>query len=152
VAADVRQRTKLQEDWPPAAAWLRAARAPGAPTVLDNVIVLPVLGYYDPAFRAPNGNLVVQEWADAPVPPGAVGFKDPHGYGSVPDGPPSAAAVARLARAGGGTLWIVLSEVDRDLQGDPRRGAAVAWARAHCSVTVRQSVGVWVMRATACRA
>jgi hypothetical protein len=149
--ADVRQRTKQQENWPPAAAWLAAQRRVGEPTILDNVIVLPVLGYYDHAFRAPDGNVVVQEWEDARVPAGVVGFKDPKGYGSVANGPPSAADIAALARTGDGTVWIVLSEVDRDLQGDPRNGAAVAWARSHCSVTVRESVGVWVMRAAACR-
>jgi hypothetical protein len=151
LVADIRQRTKLQEDWPPAAAWLRAERVPGAPTVLDNVIALPALGYYDRAFRAPDGDLVVPEWEDAPVPAGVVGFKDRKGYGNVPDGPPSAALLRALAATNRGTVWMVVAEVDKDLQGDPRHGAAVRWARSHCSVTARESVGVWVMRATGCR-
>ena len=55
VVADVRQRDeRSRRTGRRAAAWLRAERAPGAPTILDNVIVLPVLGYYDPAFRAPR--------------------------------------------------------------------------------------------------
>jgi len=48
-------------------------------------------------------------------------------------------------------VWMVVAEADKDLQGDPRTGAAVAWARAHCQVTVHESVGVWVMHASACR-
>jgi len=148
--ADARQVSHLQEDWPPIAAWLRADRAAGQPTIVDNALVLPTLGYYDPAFRAPDGQLVVQEWHDAPLPPGFVGFKDRTSYGSVPDGPPSAAVFARLAARGGGTAWMMVSEVDTTLQSDPKEGAAVAWARGHCRVQVRESVGVWVLRATGC--
>ncbi len=150
VFADARQRTALQEDWPPAAAWLRASRSAGQPTILDNVLALPPLGYYDRAFRAADGDLVVQEWKDHPLPAGLVGFKDRGGYGSVPDGPPGVAAFRQLARRGSGTVWMVLAGVDKDLQGDPRSGAAVAWARGHCQVQVRESFGVWVMRASGC--
>jgi mannosyltransferase len=149
--ADVRQRDKLQESWPPAAAWLRAQRSSSQPIVLDNVLVLPVLGYYDPAFRAPGGESVVQEWHDRPLPANVVGYKDPGGYGAVADGPPSAAEIAALARRGAGTVWMVAAEYDKELQGDPRTGAAVGWARANCQVQTRESVGVWVMRAASCR-
>jgi len=149
--ADARQRTKLQENWPPAAAWLRAERSVSQPIILDNVLALPVLGYYDSAFRAPGGDVVVQEWHDRPLPSGVVGFKDPGGYGGVPDGPPSAAEIAALARRGAGTVWLLGAGFDKDLQGDPRSGAAVDWARAHCHVEVRESTGVWLMRASSCR-
>ena len=138
VLAAVRQVHEVQENWRPVAAWPRAARAPGQPTILDNALVLPSLGYYDPAFRA-HDDLVVQEWHDEPLPAGFVGFKDRAGYGSVPNGPPSAAAFACLARRGDGTVWMVVAEVDEDLQSDPRDGAAVAWAREHCRVEVRES-------------
>jgi hypothetical protein len=148
--ADAHQRTYLQEDWPPIAAWLRSERAAGQPIVIDNATVLPSLGYYDPAFRAPNGELVVQEWHDQPLPSGFVGFKDRTGYGSVPNGPPSAATFARLARQGHGTVWLIVSEVDDALQENPREGAAVAWAHSHCRVQVRESVGVWALRASGC--
>jgi mannosyltransferase len=150
VVADAKQRTHLQENWQPAAAWLRAARTVNQPVIVDNALVLPSLGYYDPAFRAANGDLIVQEWQDLPLPRGFVGFKDRTGYGSVPDGPPSVATFEKLARRGGGTVWMVASEVDDDLQSDPREGAAVAWAHAHCHLQVREGVGVWVMRASAC--
>jgi hypothetical protein len=131
-------------------AWLRAERATGQPTIVDNALVLPSLGYYDPAFRARDGALVVQEWHDRPLPAGFAGFKDRTSYGTVPDGPPSAATFARLARLDGGTVWMVVSEVDDALQSNPRTGAAVAWAREHCRVQVRESPGVWVLRASAC--
>lgn len=150
VVADVKQRSALQEDWPPAAAWLVARRLPGQPVILDNALVLPTLGYYYPAFRAPDGDLVVQEWHDRPLPAGFAGYKDRTGYGSVPNGPPSVARFRELARQGGGTVWMVVAEVDLELQSNPRDGAAVAWARAHCHVEVRQSTGVWVLRASQC--
>jgi hypothetical protein len=151
VAADARQRTKLQEDWPPVAALLRAHRAAGEPTILDSVIVLPALGYYDPAFRGSSPNLAVEEWHESPPPAGVVGFKDRHGYGSAPDGPPSAADISTLARRGSGSVWVIYSEVDNDLQnGDPRQGPAAAWARSHCRVAERETVGVWLLHATGC--
>lgn len=149
--ADLRQREKLQENWPPAASWLRAQRSAAQPIILDNVLVLPVLGYYDPAFRAPGGEVVVQEWHDRPLPANVVGFKDPGGYGAVANGPPSAAEIAALARRGGGTVWMLAAEFDKELQGDPRSGAAVAWAKTHCQIEIRESTGVWVMRASSCR-
>ncbi len=150
MVADVRQRGALQENWAPAAAWLRAERAPGQPTIVDNAIVLPSLGYYDPAFRASDGELIVQEWRDQPLPAGFVGYKDRTSYGSVPNGPPSAATFASLARRGDGTVWMIVAEVDPAFQEDPREGAAVAWARAHCHTQSRQSLGVWVLRASGC--
>jgi mannosyltransferase len=150
LVADVRQRNVVQENWLAPTAWLRSERSAGQPTVLDNVLMLPPLGYYDPAFRTRDGDLIVQEWHDRPLPSGVVGFKDPHGYGTVPNGPPSAALLASLARRGGGTVWMVLAQSDKALQGDPRDGAAVAWALSHCRVQVRESVGVWVLRASAC--
>ncbi|HYM53756.1 MAG TPA: glycosyltransferase family 39 protein [Solirubrobacteraceae bacterium] len=148
--ADARQVNALQENWRPIAAWLRADRSAGEPTIVDNALVLPSLGYYDPAFRAPGGELIVQEWHDEPLPAGFVGFKDRTGYGSVPDGPPSVATFSRLAARGGGSVWMIVSEVDDALQSDPRKSAAVAWARRHCGVQVRESVGVWALHAGGC--
>jgi mannosyltransferase len=149
-AADVRQRSAVQEDWPTPMTWLRAERAPGQPVVLDSMIVLPSLGYYDRAFRASDGDLVVQEWHDRPIPSGVVGFKAPGSFGSVPNGPPSAATFASAARRGGGSAWILVAEPYEARQGGVRTGAAVAWARSHCTVQVRQSVGAWLLRARGC--
>lgn len=151
LVGDVKQQSVLQENWPAPVAWLRAARAPAEAVVVDNALVLPSLGYYDPAFRASDGVVVVQEWHDRPLPAGFIGYKDPTGYGSVPVGPPSASTLRELAGRGGGGVWIIVSEVDERLQGgDPRSGAAVAWARRHCRVQVRENVGVWVLHATGC--
>jgi mannosyltransferase len=150
VYADTRQWGVLQEDWPPIAAWLRAGRMAGQSTIVDSAIVLPSLGYYDPAFRAHNGQLVVREWHDNPLPAGVFGFKDPTGYGDVPDGPPSVTTFMRLARSDGGSVWMIVSEVDDELQSNPREGAAVAWARRHCRVRIRESTGVWAMHASGC--
>ncbi len=149
--ADKRQASALQEDWPPIAAWLRAERALGEPIVVDNALVLASMGYYDQAFKAGDGELVVQEWHDQPLPAAFYGFKDRTGYGSFPDGPPSEALFSRLATGPRRSAWLIVSEVDRDLQADPRTGAAVAWARRHCDVQVRESVGVWALHATGCR-
>lgn len=45
-------------------------------------------------------------------------------------------------------LWPLIRILE--LQSDPRDGAAVAWARRHCHVQTRQSVGVWALHATGC--
>jgi mannosyltransferase len=150
IVADAKQRTYLQENWPPVVAWLRAERRAAQPVIVDNALMLPALSYYDPAFRAANGDLIVQEWHDLPLPAGFVGYKDRTGYGTVPDGPPSAATFAALAQRGNGTVWMVVSQVDDALQSNPEQGAAVAWAHSHCHVQVRESIGVWVLRASSC--
>lgn len=148
--ADARQRSVVEEEWSPIAAWLRSARTSGEPTIVDSVLVLPSLGYYDPAFRAPGGELIGPEWRDRPLPAGVVGYKDPTGYGSPLTGPPDAATFARLAGVRG-SVWMIVSEFDSDLQADPRTGAAVTWARGHCQVEVRTSAGVWALHATGCQ-
>lgn len=150
LVGDIKQQSVLQENWPPAIAWLRAERNPREAVVVDNALVLPSLGYYDPALRASDGVVVVQEWHDRPLPAGFVGYKDRTGYGSVPVGPPSVATFKELAKRGGG-LWLVVSEVDERLQGgDPGTGAAMAWARHNCQVSGRASVGVSIFHVTGC--
>jgi mannosyltransferase len=148
--ADERQVNALQENWPPIASWLRAERSAGEPTIVDNALVLPSLGYYDRAFRARDDQLIVQEWHDQSLPFGFVGYKDRMGYGSFPDGPPTVAKFVRLVAHDGGSAWMIVSEVDDALQADPRTGVAEAWARSHCKVQVRESVGVWALHAKDC--
>jgi 4-amino-4-deoxy-L-arabinose transferase-like glycosyltransferase len=148
--ADARQVKALQENWPPIAAWLRAERTPGQPTLIDNALVLPSLGYYDPTFRARNGELIVQEWRELPLPVGFVGFKDRTGYGSVPNGPPSAAVARRMARNGGGAFWMIFAEVDPSLQSAPLQSPAVIWARNNCHVQERESTGIKALHVTDC--
>ena len=149
--ADGRQASATQQDWPPVMSWLRAERSAGEPIVLDNVLMLPSMGYYDPGLRE-GGKLVVWEWRDTPLPAGVHGFKDPTGYGRAANGPPSVALVRRLAREGRGSLWLVFGEVDADEQGRPAEMAAVRWVRSRCSVQRRVSTGVEVLRARGCRA
>ena len=150
--ADGKQASATQQDWPPVTSWLRAERGPGEPVVLDNVLMLPSMGYYDPALRGPGGKLVVWEWRDTPLPAGVHGFKDPTGYGRAANGPPSVGLVERLAREGHGSVWLVFGEVDTGEQGRPAEMAAVRWVRARCSVQRRVSTGVEVLRARGCRA
>ena len=76
--ADARQISALQENWPPAAAWLRAERAPGQPTIVDNALVLPSLGYYDPAFRARDGAADRAGVARSPAAGRVRGLQGPH--------------------------------------------------------------------------
>jgi mannosyltransferase len=149
--ADARQRTAVEEDWRPVAAWLQKERAPGEPVIVDNASVLPALGYYYRPFRAPDGDLVVQEWHDRPLPAGFVGLRDPGGFGTVPDGPPSVSELRSLALRGDGTVWLVFSEVVPALQANPWEGVAVAWARAHCRVRLRETLEVRTVRASGCR-
>ncbi len=147
--ADARQVDAVQQDWQPLTGWLRASRLPGQPVVVDNVLMLPSLGYYDPALRAPDGELVVTEWRDTPLPTGIYAFKDPNGYGGAPDGPPTTQLVQRLARAGGGTVWFVFGELSGTYLGP--QFPAVQWAAAHCVLARRRSTGIEVLRASGCR-
>ena len=148
--ADLRQRTAVQEGWPPIAAWLQHERLSNQPVIVDNASVLPVLGYYYPPFRAGDGDLVVPEWHDRPLPRGFVGMKDRGGFGTVADGPPSVEQLTALARRGGGTVWLIVAEVVSRLQGNPAEGVAVAWARAHCRVQLRTAVEVSAVRVSGC--
>jgi 4-amino-4-deoxy-L-arabinose transferase-like glycosyltransferase len=151
LVADIKQRTYVQEEWPLPASVLSAQRQAGEPLVIDNMLVLPALGYYDHSLAAANGDVIVQEWGDEPLPAGLIGFKDPGGYGKVPNGPPPVSSVTQAARQGNGAFWMLVAEADKDLQGDPRSGAAVAWARSHCQVQTRESIGVWLLHASGCR-
>lgn len=148
--ADLRQRTAVQEGWPPIAAWLQRERTLNQPVIVDNASVLPVLGYYYARFRAGDGDLVVQEWHDRPLPRGFVGMRDRGGFGTVADGPPSVEGLTALARRGGGTVWLVVAEVVSRLQGNPADGVAVAWARTHCRVQLRTAVEVSAVRVSGC--
>jgi len=148
--ADARQANHTQQDWPPVMSWLASQRTPGEPLVVDNVLMLPSMGYYDHALRAGDGKLVVWEWRDTPLPADVTVFKDPTSYGRAPDGPPPVALVQSLARAGGGTVWLAIGETLSQEQGPPETMAAVRWLRANCSVQSRESTGILVLRAEGC--
>jgi hypothetical protein len=150
--ADAKQRDVVQQEWRPTMSWLAASRQPREWVVVDSVLMLPSIGYYDPAFKAANGELIVQEWHDTPLPRHFIGYKDPTGYGRALNGPPSLAATRKVAAEGGGNVWFVFGEVDSDEQGKPAQMAIVRWAAANCHVERRVSVGMEVMHATGCRA
>ena len=45
---------------------------------------------------------------------------------------------------------MVVAEIVIPMQGEVWDGAAVTWARSHCHVQMRETVEVWVVRATGC--
>jgi hypothetical protein len=147
VYADAKQVDAVQQEWKPLAGWLRAARQPGEPVIVDSVLMLPSIGYYDPSLRSRDGRLVVKEWNDTALPPGVIGFKDPTGYGSIQDGPPPPALVQRLARSGTGTVWLVVGETS----GRAFEFPAVRWAGAHCRVAAMSRTRIEVLRVSSCR-
>ncbi|HEX4482752.1 MAG TPA: glycosyltransferase family 39 protein [Solirubrobacteraceae bacterium] len=149
--ADVEQRGVVQQEWRPTIHWLASNRNAREWVIVDNVLMLPSIGYYDPSLKAPNGELIVQEWHDTPLPKRFVGYKDPTGYGRALNGPPSLALVRRVAAEGGGSIWFVFGEIDSLEQGTTSQMAVVKWARSNCHVQTRASTGVEVMHATACR-
>jgi hypothetical protein len=133
--------------WEAATHALAAARAPADPVIVDPFSGLAVAGYYDRAFAAPEGDLVVSEWHDRPVPDRVVLLDDPAGYGDVPAGPPSAALVQRLARRTG-TVHLLLSETAG--QGDVWESPGLRWARSACDVTRQAFDGVEVITMRGC--
>jgi hypothetical protein len=150
--ADAKQVDSVQQEWRPTMSWLRSTRKVGEPLVADSVLALPSMGYYDHQLRARDGDLIVQEWHDTPLPVNFTGYKDPTGYGRALNGPPSLARTRSAALAAGGKVWFVFSEVDTDEQGHPAQMEVMRWARANCRVQIQTSVGVEVVHATDCRA
>ncbi len=148
IYADAKQIDAVQQEWTPAARWLKADRRPGQPLIAQSVLTLPSLGYYDPALRASSGELVVDEWKDTALPPGVLGYKDPSAHGGdVPGGPPPVALVRRLARADG-TVWLLFAETGERADEVP----AVRWAGAHCHVTTLERTRIELVRISGCAA
>ncbi|HEV7846558.1 MAG TPA: glycosyltransferase family 39 protein [Thermoleophilaceae bacterium] len=149
--ASVWQTTRqVSETWRPAMAWIDEQRRPGDPLILDIAAVLPVLGYYDDRYRAPDGDLVVHEWGDRPMPRGVLPYDDPGGYGGTV-GPPTRATIARLAR-GDRRLIVVLAEYVEALQGDVPNSRGLRWARRECTVTRREEFQIYLFAVTGCPA
>ncbi|MEA2407291.1 MAG: mannosyltransferase [Thermoleophilaceae bacterium] len=151
VGASVWQTTRqVSETWRSAMAWVDDQRRPGDPLILDIAAVLPVLGYYDDTYRAPDGDLVVHEWGDRPMPRGVLPYDDPGGYGGTV-GPPTRATIARLAR-GDRRLIVVLAEYVEALQGDVPNSPGLRWARRECTVSRRQEFQIELFAVTGCPA
>ncbi|MEO9176028.1 MAG: glycosyltransferase family 39 protein [Gaiellales bacterium] len=150
LAAVARQSTVIvKADFRSAASWLAERHQPGDPVLVDPLLRLPGLGYYDPALRAPDGRLVVAEWHDAPLPAGVVGLEDPGGITDAPPGPPTPHDVAVLLRRTG-RLFIV-SAPTTSRQGPIPTGAALRWAHRHCSVATRPVRLMTVFEISDCR-
>jgi hypothetical protein len=147
VYADARQVDAVQQEWKPLGAWLGSTRRSREPVVVDSVLMMPSLGYYDRALRARGGELVVREWKDEPLPAGVFGFKDPAGYGASADGPPPPALIRKLARRGDGTVWLIIGETS----GRAGEFPAVRWANEHCRVTAKSDTRIEVLRVSGCR-
>ncbi len=146
--ADAKQIDAVQQEWTPIANRLKAERRPGQPLIAQSLLTLPSLGYYDPALRASDGELVVDEWKDTKLPPAVLGFKDPSAHGGdVPDGPPPVALVRRLAMAHG-TVWLLFAETGERVSED----AAVRWASAHCHVATLERTRIELVRISGCAA
>lgn len=139
----------VKADFRSATAWMAERRHPGDPVLVDPLLRLSGLGYYDPSLRAPDGRLVVAEWRDTPLPAGVVGLEDPGGITDAPAGPPTARFVAVLLRRTG-RLFIVSAPTTRR-QGSIRKGAALRWAHQHCTVATQPVRLMTVFEISGCR-
>ncbi len=104
--------------------WLDATRQGGDTFVLYPMEQLAPLAYYARSLRVGSDRIPVEEWGDTVLPAGVTGFKLPGGYGSAPVGPPSAEALAGLARRSDRIFVVALS----GFLGETR-----AWGAANCS-------------------
>ena len=125
----------VDETWPSALAWIEDNREEGDRIMLDITPVFPVFGYYVDRYRAPNGELIVNEWEEHPLPDDIVPLDDPGGYGGpgTIEGPPTREQFSELA-SGDQRLFVVLAEYGKWLQGDIPTGPAMTWARENCKV------------------
>jgi mannosyltransferase len=123
-----------QDDWDGAFDYMTEVRQPGDPVLFDTALGLQPAGYYDPAFAAPDGRLVVPQWGDAEVPENVALLQNPGSYFGVPNGPPSARQLEELVRPTGRAIVMFTHIVD---QGDFLDTAGMAWARSRCDVVDR---------------
>jgi 4-amino-4-deoxy-L-arabinose transferase-like glycosyltransferase len=126
---------QVDETWPSALGWIEENREAGDRVMLDITPVFPVFGYYEERYRAPNGELIVNEWEEYPLPDDIVPLDDPGGYGGpgTIEGPPTREQFQELA-SGDRRLFLVLAEYGKWLQGDIPAGPAMRWARENCEV------------------
>ena len=133
LAGTIWQTTRqVDETWYSTMDFIAEERRPGDHVLLDIASVFPVMGYYDERYRAPNGELIVLEWDEYPLPEDIVPLDDPGGYAG-PTGPPTREMIQELA-SGDQQLFVVLAEYQPHLQGDIPSGPAMKWARDNCTV------------------
>ena len=123
-----------QDDWGGAFGYLTEVRQAGDPVLFDTALALQPAGYYDPAFAAPDGRLVVPQWGDTRVPENVTLLQNPGSYFGVPDGPPSRRLLEELVQPTGRAIVMFTHIVD---QGDALDEAGMAWARSRCDVVDR---------------
>ena len=151
LAATSWQTTRqVDETWRSTFAWIDERREPGDRTLVDIISVFPVFGYYNDEYRAPNGELIVHEWDEHPLPADIVPLDDPGGY-TGPTGPPTPEMISELA-SGDDRLFVVLAEYVERLQGDIPNGAALDWARANCEVEEGDEVEIELYLISECPA
>jgi 4-amino-4-deoxy-L-arabinose transferase-like glycosyltransferase len=149
LGASIHQATRqVDENWRTAVAWIAQERHPGDHILVDIPSNIPVFGYYNARWRAPDGDMTVLEWKDKPVSKDFIPVDDPHGYAG-PTGPPSKELIARNA-SGHKRLFVVLSEYVERLQGDVPNIAGVAWAKANCQVTNHPEKNIILMVVSGC--
>ncbi len=147
--ASIHQATRqVDENWRGAVSWVAQEKRPNDRILIDVPNNIPVFGYYNARWRAPDGNMPVLEWKDEPISKDFIPVDDPGGY-TGPTGPPSKQLVARNA-TGGKRLFVVLSEYVQRLQGDVPNEAGLAWAKANCQVTRHPEKNIILMVVSGC--
>jgi 4-amino-4-deoxy-L-arabinose transferase-like glycosyltransferase len=141
----------VTDSWRGALGWIEQNRRVGDRVLVDSISIFPVLGYYDNRYRAPNGEVIVDEWRDHPLPPDIVPLDTPGGYSHRPPGPPTPQMIADLA-SGDRRLFVVLANFSRRVQGDVPNGAALTWARQNCDVVEPPQVDIFVYLISGCPA
>jgi 4-amino-4-deoxy-L-arabinose transferase-like glycosyltransferase len=139
----------VTDSWRGAFAWVEENRRPGDRVLVDSISIFPVFGYYDDRYRAANGELIVDEWRDHPLPDDIVPLDTPGGYSHRPPGPPTPQMIADLA-SGGQRLFVVLANFSKRVQGFVPNGEALTWARQNCDVVAPDEVDIYVYLVSGC--
>jgi mannosyltransferase len=134
------------QGWQPAARALQEQRA-NDPVIFDIPDGLTAAGFYDRQFAAPDGNLIVNEWSDEPLPRNVTLLDDPGGYGHAPDGPPSAGLISHLAHRTG-VVYLMVYETAR--QADVLKSPGLQWAQRACRSSVRKYGVVRMVKIESC--
>lgn len=140
LATGVQANRDIDETWRSTLTWIDREWRDGDKLLVDSISTFPVISYYLPQYRAPNGELIVDEWDEYPLPDDIVPFDAPGGY-TGPPGPPTPEDIARNA-SGDRRLFVVYSEYVEHLQGDIPNGEAITWARANCKVIERDEYAI----------
>jgi hypothetical protein len=139
--------SQYREDWRAATRVAAQAHAAGEPVVFDTSLGLVPAGFYDAAFAAPDGRMVVYQWHDEPKPRGVFLLQNPNAYFGVPVGPPTVALVQRVTAATGRAVFVISHTVG---QGNVATDVGLRWARSSCHVDDRHFKAVEVVLVSHC--